>query len=131
MNICIILQYISKIFKKGKPKVWDILWTPNIRTGIDKYAANKILYLLQNLLESYISWKKEVFKIQKPWIPYHIARRGHWTTIKVVKLLRVKCSPVIGVAKWIMDRFVSFHLDLISIYCQKNLANLQLKWFTW
>ena len=41
----------------------------------------------------------EVFKIQKPQIPYYIAQRGHWTIIKVVKLLRAKCSPVIGVAK--------------------------------
>ena len=39
------LEYLDLKWK-DKSKVWCILWRPEIRAEIDKYAANEILYLL-------------------------------------------------------------------------------------
>ena len=38
--------------------IWGILWRPEVRVEIDIYAANKSLYLLENIINPYTNSKK-------------------------------------------------------------------------
>ena len=51
--------------------------------------------------------KKEIhLNIQKPSMPYLLARGDHRKTIKLIKVLRVKWAPVTGIDKGIvMDHY--------------------------
>ena len=72
------------------------MWRPEIRAGIDKYATNEKLYLLQNFIRSYTNSKKGIFK-SKTWDALLNAQGDRKETIEVTKVLCVT-----GIAKGIV-----------------------------
>lgn len=51
---------------------------------------------------NHVPIQKSAFKKQKRKIPYLIARGDHRKNIKGIKVLRVECTPVSGIAKGIV-----------------------------
>ena len=62
----------------------------------------KKVYICCKLSSNRIPIQKSAFKKQKPKMTYLIARGDHLKTIKGIKVLRVKCTPVTGIAKGIV-----------------------------
>ena len=58
--------------------------------------------------------KKKAFKNQKPISPFLVAAGGERKTIKVIKVLLVKCAPISGITKAIVITDVC-HVDMETI----------------
>ena len=50
-------------------------------------------------LSNRIQIQKDAFKNQKPRTPFLIAREDHRKSVKVIKVLHVKCAVVTSIAK--------------------------------